>query len=37
MTTKYDVTGIGNAIVDVLSHEKDEFLTTHNLQKGSRR
>lgn len=30
-----DVVGIGNALVDVLSHEHDDFLTTHGLTKGS--
>ncbi|MCJ7672602.1 MAG: adenosine kinase [Acidimicrobiia bacterium] len=30
-----DVIGIGNALVDVLSHEADAFLETHGLVKGS--
>jgi sugar/nucleoside kinase (ribokinase family) len=30
-----DVLGIGNALVDVLSHESEEFLTRHGLQKGT--
>ena len=30
-----DVLGIGNAIVDVLAESDDNFLTTHNLVKGS--
>jgi sugar/nucleoside kinase (ribokinase family) len=30
-----DVIGIGNALVDVLSHEADTFLETHGLVKGS--
>lgn len=30
-----DVLGIGNAIVDVLAESDDDFLTTHNLVKGS--
>jgi sugar/nucleoside kinase (ribokinase family) len=30
-----DVVGIGNALVDVLSHEGDEFLRRHGLVKGS--
>jgi sugar/nucleoside kinase (ribokinase family) len=30
-----DVIGIGNALVDVLSHETDQFLTDHDLVKGS--
>ncbi len=31
----YDVVGLGNALVDVISHEDDPFLATHGLQKGS--
>ena len=31
----YDVVGIGNAIVDVISHEEEKFLDTHNLIKDS--
>ena len=34
-TTKYDVVGIGNAIVDVLSHAEDSFLAEHELNKGA--
>jgi sugar/nucleoside kinase (ribokinase family) len=30
-----DVTGIGNAIVDVLAHADDAFLDTHGLAKGT--
>jgi sugar/nucleoside kinase (ribokinase family) len=30
-----DVVGIGNALVDVLSHEDDAFITAHGLEKGS--
>lgn len=30
-----DVVGIGNALVDVLSNEDDDFLTTQGLAKGS--
>ena len=30
-----DVVGIGNALVDVLSHETDAFLATHALVKGT--
>jgi sugar/nucleoside kinase (ribokinase family) len=30
-----DVVGIGNALVDVLSHETDEFLEHHGLVRGS--
>ena len=31
----YDVVGIGNAIVDVISHEEEKFLDSHNLIKDS--
>ena len=31
----YDIVGIGNAIVDVISHEDENFLDTHNLIKDS--
>ena len=30
-----DVVGIGNALVDVLGHESDEFLAEHGLVKGA--
>ena len=30
-----DVLGIGNALVDVLSHESEEFLRRHGLSKGT--
>ena len=30
-----DVVGIGNALVDVLSHEGDGFIEAHGLQKGA--
>jgi sugar/nucleoside kinase (ribokinase family) len=30
-----DVVGLGNALVDVLSHEADSFLSAHGLVKGS--
>jgi sugar/nucleoside kinase (ribokinase family) len=30
-----DVVGIGNALVDVLSHEEEEFLAAHDLVKAS--
>ena len=33
--TRFDVTGIGNAIVDVLAKTDDAFLTTHGLPKGA--
>ncbi len=35
MTARYDVIGIGNAIVDVLAHSDDEFLAAHGLAKGA--
>ena len=31
----FDVLGIGNAIVDVITHADDSFLTKHALVKGS--
>jgi hypothetical protein len=34
-TAKYDVVGIGNAIVDVLAHADDNFLRRHELAKGA--
>ena len=33
-TVTYDVTGVGNAIVDVLSPTEDTFLQEHGLDKG---
>ncbi|MET0895625.1 MAG: adenosine kinase, partial [Acidimicrobiia bacterium] len=33
--TRLDVVGIGNALVDVLSHETDEFIEKYGLEKGS--
>jgi sugar/nucleoside kinase (ribokinase family) len=33
--TTFDVVGIGNALVDVLSHETDAFIEAHDLVKGS--
>lgn len=35
MTAKHHVVGIGNAIVDVLSHAEEAFLTEHKLAKGA--
>lgn len=35
MYSKYFVTGIGNAIIDVLTFVKDDFLTQNSLSKGS--
>lgn len=34
MNTKYDVVGIGNAIVDVIASVPEGFLTEHNIRKG---
>jgi sugar/nucleoside kinase (ribokinase family) len=34
-TPKYDVVGIGNALVDVIAHASDEFIDDHDLVKGS--
>ena len=31
---RYGVVGIGNAIVDILSHADDEFLSAHGIDKG---
>ena len=33
--SKYDVTAIGNAIVDVLAHAEDKFLVEQKLAKGA--
>ena len=35
MSSGFDVLGIGNAIVDVISHADEAFLKTHALTKGS--
>ena len=35
--TRFDVIGIGNAIVDIISRCDDSFLQTHNLPKGHMR
>src|ERR1700741_341150 len=35
MTSAFDVLGIGNAIVDVISRSDDAFLSRHGLVKGS--
>jgi adenosine kinase len=32
---RYDVLGIGNAIVDVIARTEDDFLIAHNMQKGT--
>ncbi|MEM6825420.1 MAG: adenosine kinase, partial [Pseudomonadota bacterium] len=34
MTKRYDVVGIGNAIVDVLTQADDNFLEMMGIQKG---
>ena len=34
MKKKYQVVGIGNAMVDILSHVKDEFLAENGVEKG---
>ena len=31
----YDVTGIGNAIVDVIAHADDAFLAANTIEKGA--
>ena len=31
----YDVVGMGNALVDVISHADDSFIDRHELVKGS--
>ncbi|BBF94226.1 adenosine kinase [Blastochloris tepida] len=35
MTLRYDVLGLGNAIVDVLSRCEEDFLTAHTMAKGA--
>lgn len=35
MSTPLDVVGVGNALVDVLSLESDDFLAAHGLARGS--
>ena len=32
---RYDIVGIGNAIVDIVAHVDDSFLNDHNLEKGA--
>lgn len=34
-TARFDITGIGNAIVDFLSRTEDSFLSRHNMPKGA--
>jgi len=33
--SRFDVVGIGNALVDVISHESDEFVVEHGLERGA--
>src|SRR3979411_1983883 len=33
-TARYDVLGIGNAIVDVIARAEDDFLVRHGMRKG---
>jgi sugar/nucleoside kinase (ribokinase family) len=33
--SRFDVVGVGNALVDVLSHEDDDFVTRHGLERGA--
>ena len=35
MTNTYDVYGIGNALVDTLSHVDDDFISEHELNRGT--
>src|SRR6185436_9589156 len=35
MSTRFDVAAIGHAIVDVLAHVDDAFLTSHGIAKGA--
>jgi adenosine kinase len=35
MAARYDVLGIGNAIVDVLARTEDDFLVQHGMRKGA--
>ena len=32
--TQYEVVGIGNAVVDVISHADDTFLAENGIEKG---
>ena len=34
MSKRYQVVGIGNAMVDILSHIEDDFLSTNGVEKG---
>ena len=33
-STRFDVLGIGNAIVDVIARAEDDFLVRHGMHKG---
>ena len=33
--SRYDVLGIGNAIVDVIARAEDDFLVAHGMNKGA--
>ena len=35
ITLRYDVIGIGNAIVDVIARAEDDFLVTQGMHKGT--
>ena len=35
MQTRFDVVAVGHAIVDVLAHVDDAFLTSHGIAKGA--
>src|ERR1700750_1068127 len=35
IASRYDVLGIGNAIVDVIARAEDDFLAAHGMNKGS--
>ena len=35
MTTRYDVLGIGNALVDVIAQAEEDVLITHGMHKGA--
>jgi fructokinase len=35
MTARFDILGIGNAIVDVVAQADDKFLSRHDMRKGS--
>jgi Sugar kinases, ribokinase family len=37
MTDTFEILSIGNAIVDILSHVDDDFISKHGLQKGAMR